>query len=294
MENQTTCPSCGNPIDSSMKFCRSCGTPLGSAPAQTPKPAAASGPVCSKCGTPATEPSQKFCAKCGGPIVVAAGSAAPQAPAATAPSAAASSAAAAAPTKPAYQQSAAASTPATSFASTVAAPAAAGYATPAAGMNATASDKVANARSKFDSFMGASVDTSQVGSDFNSQGVTLDMANDQALNEAFKCFGKAYSPTGAVAGMTTPEITERRKKANEDAAERAAARKEQREFTAREGRVVYGELTSKLQPGVGPTIAMIASEHEKAATQQTRNRLKHNVALGEQSKKEAVEQAERA
>lgn len=273
-----------------MKFCRSCGTPLGSAPTQTPKPAVASGPVCSKCGIPATEPSQKFCAKCGGPIVVATGNATPQ----TSTAAATPSATAAAPATSAYRQPAAVSTPAASFTDAAAAPAAAGYAAPAAGMNATANAKVANARSKFDDFMGASVDTSQVGSDFNSQGVTLDMANDQALSEAFKCFGKVYSPTGDVAGMNTPEITERRKKANEDAAEQAAARKEQREFTAREGRVVYGELTSKLQPGVGPTIAMIASEHEKAATQQTRNRLKHNVALGEQSKKEAVEQAERA
>ena len=66
MDNQNTCPTCGNPIDATMKFCRTCGTDLRAKNVQ-PTPETKTNQTCSKCGT-ASKPGQKYCSKCGTPL----------------------------------------------------------------------------------------------------------------------------------------------------------------------------------------------------------------------------------
>ncbi len=59
------CPTCGNPIAASDRFCASCGTDLTAARVAAPAPA--SGPQCAACGQP-TQPGDRFCGNCGQPL----------------------------------------------------------------------------------------------------------------------------------------------------------------------------------------------------------------------------------
>ncbi|HWO89243.1 MAG TPA: FHA domain-containing protein [Gemmatimonadales bacterium] len=62
------CPSCQNPVDSSLPFCAFCGASLSASP---PKPAPAATP-CKSCGAPISDASFKFCPNCAAPVAAAA------------------------------------------------------------------------------------------------------------------------------------------------------------------------------------------------------------------------------
>lgn len=303
MANQFACPACGNLVDDQMKFCNSCGTPLEgvAVAAESVDPVAravaeetiAGAIICPQCGTPAGSPDEKFCAVCGTVLQAPAAAGAPIAepgafiapPEAPAPVVATSSVAT--PQVAPMAQPAAAPAPAYGGTASGAAGAAgvAGIAGVAGGLD------MKGMQSKLDDFMGASVDTSTVGVGFNPASVTLDQANDAMLRAAFSFFGKSYTPGGEPAAVNTPEIVQRRDQARQRDEERAAARKEEKNFASRETRIVQGEMVSALRSDVGPATAMVQTERDKAAKRQAVSRLKHKVALGDMSKKEAVEQA---
>lgn len=149
-------------------------------------------------------------------------------------------------------------------------------------------------QSKLDDFMGATVDTSNVGIGFNPDAINLGQADDAAFKTAFAFFGKSFSPEGELAAVNTPEVIQRRDQARAKDEERAARRKEKQEFSARGSKIVQGEMASYLRSDLGPNPSMVQDVQAKAMKRQTVDRLKHKVALGDMSREEAIEQASEA
>ena len=274
MNNQNTCPTCGSPIDSTMKFCRMCGGDLRANSAQpmpTAAPVADPDPTCPTCGTP-SRAGQKFCAKCGATL----GAGAPPRPTPIASDAAPGSAPNPNPQpapKPAEK---------------------AGEAAVVAGAAvATAADSlgdIANrSKSALDDFMGRSVDTAHVGADFNPRAHTLQTAGDAGLKAAFNFFQKPYKPAAKDEGAQPLPNVVRRAKAEE---EMRAQEQAKRDFSKTSGEGAhYGSFAASLSDAAMPTIDMIAGSRAKAAKNEQLNRLKHQVAMGETTMAEAVKQA---
>lgn len=280
MTSIANCPQCGNTVKPDTSFCALCGASLkqesatdAEAQQQVESAFVATEPVCQNCGTPAVSSNQKYCAICGGRIEM------------TNADAGAATSASVAPMPTPMPVSEAAIEP------VVAAPAAGAQqdSARAAVDPAALKDGLSKFQSNFNDFMGASIDTSAVGKDFNASTITLEGISAEQMSAAFSFFGKSYSEVDQPAFAPIPSAVERRKEA--ETRDDEARTKAGRDFSATEGYMVYGALASKLQPGVGPTARMVESQRKKAWDRQKKDRLKHQVALGEISQEDAVELA---
>lgn len=265
MDTQSTCPVCNTPVDSTMKFCRSCGTNLNAEKAQPapPAPPASPVPTCPVCKVQ-VKPGQKFCQKCGTKIEA---DGMPQSQSAhTAPS-----------------MVPPASTPNAS--GTGAATAAAAAASAAGSIN----DMAARSKSAIDDFMGRSVDTSNVGANFNSRAHTLQAAGNAGLKEAFAYFGKTYTAASPNEGVQPVPNVVRRAKADE---EMRAQEQAKRDFSKTSGEGAhYGGFAASLSDAAMPTIDMIAGSRAKAEKIERLKRLQHQIAVGETTAEEALNRA---